>query len=444
MPKVDPNDIAKCALHHYHDVLSRGKPRSGDEWTIFAAIVASCSFVRKVVSCATGTKCTTLGPGGWTLRDTHAEVVCRRGLLHVLLEEVASQNLRLLEHTRDNSYQLRPDTTLHLYISTCPCGDASIYPTKREDMNFTGAKVIVSNQNDGTQLGEMLSVHDDSSSTGVCVAREDIQQLGVLRTKSGRSNLPTHLRSTSMSCSDKVLRWCVLGLQGSWFPFEIRLSSIVVSRDENAAFPTAQQESLERAISHRIHQVIQDLQRMDANNELAKRLLNQDVTVHVVEQPFSDGHSSSTSTVNHEEHDSTCTGTKDTEKVEIQNHESKKRKRNATELPNSNKKQKTKSPSGVSLNWQWSNPQTEVVVGARGIRQGKKPKSDQDYKNLTSRLSRASLIGQFLSKDKKQHATSFQAIKAQQAHSSYANNRNLVFQTRPFQDWILGNNDFDI
>ena len=31
-------------------------------------------------------------------------------------------------------------------------------------------------------------------------------KLGVLRTKSGRSNLPSHLRSMSMSCSDKVLR----------------------------------------------------------------------------------------------------------------------------------------------------------------------------------------------------------------------------------------------
>jgi Adenosine-deaminase (editase) domain len=143
-------------------------------------------------------------------------------------------------------FKLDANIQLHLYISDSPCGDASIYevtkrlkddvdadddaiqenPTKKDnskkknatttiqDVLFTGAKVIVSKVTgvDATDCGgnhQLLSLGGSESNhaTGevsphpdhqVSVAREQQQALGKIRTKAGRSNLPDHLRSTSM------------------------------------------------------------------------------------------------------------------------------------------------------------------------------------------------------------------------------------------------------
>jgi tRNA-specific adenosine deaminase 1 len=193
--KVDPNDIAKCALHHYRNKLSRGKPRPEDEWTVYAAIVAAApdDGSLHVLSCATGSKCTTVGPDGWVLRDSHAEVLCRRGLIRLLLLQEQEGKLQLLEKRCNQGGTDRfKATTLHLYVSHSPCGDASIYPLLEKDMNFTGAKLIVrKSDSDSSHHNELLLPMD--SDVDCCVAREATQELGVLRTKLARSNIPSHL-----------------------------------------------------------------------------------------------------------------------------------------------------------------------------------------------------------------------------------------------------------
>eukprot|EP00611_Tribonema_gayanum_P014045 TRINITY_DN2530_c0_g1_i3.p1 TRINITY_DN2530_c0_g1~~TRINITY_DN2530_c0_g1_i3.p1 ORF type:complete len:670 (-),score=281.21 TRINITY_DN2530_c0_g1_i3:392-2401(-) len=83
--------------------------------------------------------------------------------------------------------------------------------------------------------------------------REVQQAVGQLRLKSGRSDLRPEDRTESMSCSDKLARWAVLGLQGRllrrWLE-PVLLSSVTVSADARAT-PGAQRAAMRRAVCDR-------------------------------------------------------------------------------------------------------------------------------------------------------------------------------------------------
>lgn len=72
---------------------------------------------------------------GQTLNDCHAEVLARRGLLKVIYLAISNiynnaggENLLFAKvPSALNKLQLRPGLTLHLYISTAPCGDGRVF-----------------------------------------------------------------------------------------------------------------------------------------------------------------------------------------------------------------------------------------------------------------------------------------------------------------------------
>jgi tRNA-specific adenosine deaminase 1 len=144
----------------------------------------------KVVSFATGNKClgnAKLVSNGTLVHDSHAEVLARRGFIRFILNDIELT----LEGGTDGVFELvkgtgwyrpKPGIGFQMYISDSPCGDSSIHSTLGDASTYTGAKLM---------SGE----------------REEIQVTRALRTKSGRSNIPIHMRTSSMSCSDKIARY---------------------------------------------------------------------------------------------------------------------------------------------------------------------------------------------------------------------------------------------
>lgn len=388
--------IASTALAHFEGLPKKAKPKD-TEWTVFAAIIASHAGKLWVVSSATGTKSTASDHDGTVLNDCHAEVLCRRGLIRVLLNDMVQlSNADPLKHSNSwgnliegtehgKCFKLRDNLDLHLYISDSPCGDASIYenddPNQQSGIQYTGSKAIDSNI--------------DANLHSVPWVREKIQKVGCVRTKSGRSDISEERRSTSMSCSDKIARWNFLGLQGallsSLVEEPIRLKSVVVSRDPSTESSLYQKNALSRALIERLPSPLKELK----------------IDIEVVEHQFRQGKSCN---IFH----------------------GRKRKRDEPKT----------SPAGVAMNWNQIDSTVELIASARGLKQGKKPKDEKDYANMKSRLSRRSLLEEIQKIVEPENGKSYSLFKNSLQTPSYKELRSTFLSNSTFKQWIVEEREF--
>ena len=144
-----------------------------------------------------------------SVRDCHAEVLARRGLVLFLLREIPKAQLQSSEVMicRNGKHHIRPNIKFHLYISTVPCGDG---------------------RKDGHLSYRMADGEGNVYET--------------------RPN-----RLYKMSCRDKIALWNVVGVQGALLSQLIAepvfLSSIIVEDLDPS------KESLKRAFFNRIEKL---------------------------------------------------------------------------------------------------------------------------------------------------------------------------------------------
>uniref|UniRef100_A0A182JUQ4 tRNA-specific adenosine deaminase 1 n=1 Tax=Anopheles christyi TaxID=43041 RepID=A0A182JUQ4_9DIPT len=256
------NRIARACLAQFKTLPKTGKPNESFEWTILSAIVLvkttpnTPSNEVRVVALGTGTKCLAgneLSPRGDRVNDSHAEVLARRAFVRYLLEQIehalvvdgpAKENIFERQTPDGGKFVLKNGHTFHFFTTHSPCGDASIFERQEKQEQDTVLPTKRARIEECAKSGEDASVGcciGSGMTGGKLLESEEhgdlmAQTIGAVRTKPGRG-----VRTLSVSCSDKMARWNVLGVQGSLLMIllgrPIYLESVVVcdGTDHSAA-----------------------------------------------------------------------------------------------------------------------------------------------------------------------------------------------------------------
>ncbi|XP_062820845.1 double-stranded RNA-specific adenosine deaminase [Anolis carolinensis] len=167
-----------------------------------------------VVSIGTGNRCVKgeeLSLKGETVNDCHAEIISRRGFIRFLYDELlkydpAAPEESIFEPLPDGQLKIKDDITFHLYISTAPCGDGALFDKSCSDQVNTAGEDQHQPLFENPKQGKLRTKVENGEGT-IPVESSDI-----VPTWDG---IQHGERLRTMSCSDKILRWNVLGLQGA-------------------------------------------------------------------------------------------------------------------------------------------------------------------------------------------------------------------------------------
>ncbi|CAF3495030.1 unnamed protein product [Rotaria socialis] len=188
------NEQCSLEFSHKHDYIAHRSISAFQELNINELLLGrktlACMLMitdgqyeqARVISIATGNSCldeTNLNyaDDGTTLHDCHAEILVRRGLMRFLFEQIKqskdnNKSSIFAYNSTSNKYELHENITFHMFISSLPCGNASFNMSSNSLRYKQGTK-------EGTILGS---------------------------TSSSKYSIK--------SCSDKIYRWNILGIQG--------------------------------------------------------------------------------------------------------------------------------------------------------------------------------------------------------------------------------------
>ncbi|XP_014478098.1 PREDICTED: tRNA-specific adenosine deaminase 1 isoform X2 [Dinoponera quadriceps] len=246
------DSVAELCIEKYNSLKKTGKP-AAHEWTVLSGIILrDADGSLSLAALATGTKC--LGQSelmnncqeerGSRLSDSHAEVLTKRAFQRYLYDQInltlSGSESAIFQRNDRNNVELNDSVSFHFFSSQTPCGDCSIFPKDETFKDGVPPSKIrrLSEDTNGRIITES-SCKDIYRTGAKCVKGEEIQDphlpgvnyhiVGPLRTKPGRGD-PT----SSLSCSDKIAKWLILGLQGSFLSLlipPIKLESITIGGD---------------------------------------------------------------------------------------------------------------------------------------------------------------------------------------------------------------------
>ncbi|NXQ55019.1 DSRAD deaminase, partial [Anthoscopus minutus] len=170
-----------------------------------------------VVSIGTGNRCVKgeeLSLKGETVNDCHAEIISRRGFVRFLYSELmkydpsnpSSAEESIFEQAEGKKLKIKSGVTFHLYISTAPCGDGALFDKSCSDQANEMGQLQHQPLFENPKQGKLRTKVENGEGT-IPVESSDI-----VPTWDG---IQHGERLRTMSCSDKILRWNILGLQGA-------------------------------------------------------------------------------------------------------------------------------------------------------------------------------------------------------------------------------------
>ena len=178
----------------------------------------------EVIALATGTKCINglhLSEGGLAINDSHAEVITRRAFMHYLYTQLdlcvhgGEEESILQREGEGGRYRLKQGITFHLYISTSPCGDGRVFSPKEDSAS------IPDNHPGRISRGQARAKIEAGEGTVLLPPNTTQTWDGIMQSE----------RLYTMSCSDKIARWNLLGLQGALLTLymePVYLSSVII------------------------------------------------------------------------------------------------------------------------------------------------------------------------------------------------------------------------
>ncbi|KAM7133500.1 double-stranded RNA-specific editase 1 isoform 1-T3 [Molossus nigricans] len=229
LPQVLADAVARLVLDKFGDLTENFSSPHARRKVLAGIVMTTGTDVKdaKVICVSTGTKCINgeyMSDRGLALNDCHAEIISRRSLLRFLYTQLElylnnkdDQKKSIFQKSERGGLRLKDTVQFHLYISTSPCGDARIFSPHEPILEEPADR-----HPNRKARGQLRTKIESGEGTIPVRSNASIQTWdGVLQGE----------RLLTMSCSDKMARWNVVGIQGSLlsiFVEPIYFSSIIL------------------------------------------------------------------------------------------------------------------------------------------------------------------------------------------------------------------------